>query len=61
MAVLPIMAYTRRLLPKGISFSSFGSGGSRRGAGGVPPPVFLDKTEALRDGKNLFETLRPLI
>ena len=31
------------------------------GPGGGPPPVFLDKTEALRDGKNLFETLRPLI
>ena len=28
----------------------------------APPPVFfLDKTEALGDGKSLFETLHPLI
>ena len=47
---------------------SWGEGG---GGGGTPynglyeeapPPVFfLDKTEALGDGKSLFETLRPLI
>ena len=55
--VLPIMAYTRRLLPKGISFSSFGSGGSRGGARGARPPLFFDQTEALRDGKKFFETL----
>ena len=55
--VLPIMAYTRRLLPKGISFSSFGSGGSRGGARGARPPLFFDQTEALRDGKKFFVTL----
>ena len=52
--VLPIMAFTRRLLPKGISFSSFGRGGSRGGAQGALPPLFLDQTESLRDGKNFF-------
>ena len=52
--VLPIMAFTRRLLPKGISFSSFGRGGSRGGAQGAPPPLFLDQTESLRDGKKFF-------
>ena len=41
--VLPIMAFTRRLLPKGISFSSFGRGGSRGGAPlseALDPPLF---------------------
>ena len=52
--VLPIMAFTRRLLPKGISFSSFGRGGSRGGAQGALPPLFLDQTESLRDGENFF-------
>ena len=48
------MAFTRRLLPKGISFPSFGRGGSRGGAQGALPPLFLDQTESLRDGKNFF-------
>ena len=52
--VLPIMAFTRRFLPKGISFSSFGRGGSRGGAQGALPPLFLDQTESLRDGKKFF-------
>ena len=36
------------------------SGGSRGGAGGFLPPLFLDQTEARRAEKNFWETTPPL-
>ena len=37
------------------------SGGSRGGARGARPPLFLDQTEARRTEKNFFEPPPPLI
>ena len=40
--------------------SLYGSGGSRGGARGGQPPLFLDQTEAQRAEKNLFGDCPPL-
>ena len=40
--------------------SLYGSGGSRRGAQGGRPPLFLDQNEARRAPKNLFGDRPPL-
>ena len=59
--MLPLQSFT---LPTDTTLSVWGGGGTPYNGlyEEAPPPVFfLDKTEALGDGKSLFETLRPLI